>query len=92
LTLLLIGGLLGFFNAGWYAILNANLYKTKPGQSGSVLALDNVAGMFGKNLSFITGLVAQANGLQSAMWLLLAGPDAILIGLPSNRQFSQVVK
>jgi FSR family fosmidomycin resistance protein-like MFS transporter len=91
-SIIFLVGLLGFFNAGWYAILKANLYKTKPGQSGSVLALDNVAGMFGKTLPFIHDLVAQAYGLQSAMWLLLEGPVALLIELPSNRQFSQVVK
>ena len=85
---LVLAGLLGFFNAGWYAILKANLYKTLPGQSGSVLALDNVSGMFGKALPFIIGLAAQAYGLQSAMWLLLAGPIALLIGLPSKRQLT----
>jgi MFS transporter, FSR family, fosmidomycin resistance protein len=89
---LILVGLLGFFNAGWYAILKANLYKTMPGQSGSVLALDNISGMFGKMLPFIIGLVAQAYGLQSAMWLLLAGPIALLIGLPSKRQITQASK
>jgi hypothetical protein len=58
---------LEFFNAGWYAIFKANLYKTMPGQWGSVLALDNDAGMFGKTLPFIIGLVAQVYGLQSAL-------------------------
>jgi FSR family fosmidomycin resistance protein-like MFS transporter len=78
--------LLGFFNAGWYAILKANLYKTMPGQSGSVLALDNVSGMFGKLLPLAIGFAAQCYGLQSAMWLLLAGPIVLLVGLqPRNR-------
>lgn len=81
---LILVGLLGFFNAGWYAILRANLFKSMPGQSGSVLALDNVAGMVGKLLPLSIGLVAQAYGLQSAMWLLLAGPIVLLIGLPFN--------
>jgi FSR family fosmidomycin resistance protein-like MFS transporter len=83
---LILVGLLGFFNAGWYAILRANLFKSMPGQSGSVLALDNVAGMFGKLLPLGIGLAAQAYGLQSAMWLLLAGPIVLLIGLPSRNQ------
>ena len=81
---LILVGLLGFFNAGWYAILKANLYKSMPGQSGSVLALDNISGMFGKILPFIMGITAQAFGLQSAMWLLMAGPIALLIGLPKT--------
>lgn len=83
---LILVGLLGFFNAGWYAILKANLYKTMPGQSGSVLALDNVSGMFGKLMPLAIGLAAQAYGLQSAMWLLLAGPIVLLVGLqPGHR-------
>lgn len=79
LTLL---GLLGFFNSGWYAILKANLFSALPGRSGAVLALDNVSGMFGKLLPFGIGLAAQGFGLGAAMWLLLAGPLALLIGLP----------
>jgi len=89
---IILVGLLGFFNAGWYAILKANLFKTMPGQSGSVQALDNISGMFGKTLPVIIGLVAQAYGLQSAMWLLLAGPIALLIGLPSKSQSKQAAK
>jgi FSR family fosmidomycin resistance protein-like MFS transporter len=81
---LVLVGLLGFFNAGWYAILKANLFRSMPGQSGSVLALDNVSGMVGKLLPLVIGLAAQAYGLQSAMWLLLAGPIVLLFGLPSG--------
>jgi MFS transporter, FSR family, fosmidomycin resistance protein len=79
---LVIVGLMGFFNAGWYAILRANLYSTMPGQSATVMALDNVSGLFGKLLPLGIGFAAQAFGLQWAMWLLLAGPIALLIGLP----------
>jgi len=79
---LLAVGLMGFFNTGWYAILRANLYSSMPGQSGTVMALDNVSGFFGKLLPLGIGLAAQAFGLQWAMWLLLAGPIALLIGLP----------
>ena len=79
---LVLIGLLGFFNSGWYAILKANLYAEMPGQSGTVLALDNVAGFFGKILPLLIGLAASAVGLSAAMWLLLAGPIALLLGLP----------
>jgi FSR family fosmidomycin resistance protein-like MFS transporter len=79
---LVLLGMLGFFNSGWYAILKARLYSSMPGQSGSVLALDNVSGFFGKLIPFGIGLAAQAFGLQAAMWLLLAGPIALLIGIP----------
>jgi MFS transporter, FSR family, fosmidomycin resistance protein len=87
---LILLGLMGFFNAGWYAILQGNLYKSMPGQSGTVLALGNIAGLFGKLLPFGIGLVAHAWGLQSAMWLLLAGPLVLLVGLPSKRADAQV--
>ena len=48
----------------------------------SAIALGNVAGLFGKLLPFGIGLAAQAYGLHFAMWLLLAGPIALFIGLP----------
>ncbi|MBI3738327.1 MAG: MFS transporter, partial [Chloroflexi bacterium] len=63
-------------------ILKANLFSTLPGKSGTVQALDNVSGMFGKLIPFGIGLAAQAFGLAAAMWLLLAGPIALFIGLP----------
>jgi FSR family fosmidomycin resistance protein-like MFS transporter len=87
---LAIVGLMGFFNAGWYAILRANLYSAMPGQSGTVMALDNVSGLFGKLLPLGVGFAAQAFGLQWAMWLLLAGPIALFIGLPRKRLVSNV--
>jgi MFS transporter, FSR family, fosmidomycin resistance protein len=79
---LVLVGLLGFFNSGWYAILKGRLYSTLPGQSGTVMALDNIAGLLGGLLPFGIGLAADAFGLQVAIWLLLAGPVALLIGLP----------
>lgn len=75
-------GLLGFFNSGWYAILKANLFSSLPGKSGTVQALDNISGLFGKLIPLGIGFAAQAFGLGIAMWLLLAGPIALLIGLP----------
>ena len=83
---LLIIGLMGFFTAGWYAILRARLYSSMPGRSGTVMALDNLSGLFGKLLPFGVGLAAQAYGLQWAMWLLMAGPVALFIGIPKQSQ------
>jgi FSR family fosmidomycin resistance protein-like MFS transporter len=79
---LVIAGLLGFFNSGWYAILQGRLYTSMPSQSASIMALSNVAGLLGGLLPLLIGLVADAYGLQAAMWLLLAGPIAMLLGLP----------
>ena len=81
---LVIAGAMGFFNAGWYAILKANMFTAMPGQSGIAQALDNVGGMFGKLLPFGIGLAAQSYGLGPAMWLMLAGPLALLVGLPRH--------
>jgi FSR family fosmidomycin resistance protein-like MFS transporter len=86
---LVILGATGFFNAGWYAILKANLFSAMPGQSGITQALDNVSGMFGKLLPFGIGLAAESFGLGPAMWLLLAGPLALLIGLPRRLEPSR---
>ncbi|MBI3151722.1 MAG: MFS transporter [Chloroflexi bacterium] len=77
-------GFMGFFNSGWYAILKANLFDSMHGQSGAVLTLDNVSGLFGKLIPFGIGLAAHNFGIGAAMWLLLAGPIALFIGLPRN--------
>jgi len=82
---LFILGLLGFFNSGWYAILKAELYKTIPDQSGSMLVLDNLGAVLGKTIPLGMGLLAQAFGLGPAMWVLLAGPIALFIGLPRRQ-------
>jgi FSR family fosmidomycin resistance protein-like MFS transporter len=79
---LILVGLLGFFNSGWYAILQGRLYASLPGQGGTVLAVGNLVGWFGKLLPLGIGLAADVFGLQAAMWLLLAGPLALLVGLP----------
>ena len=46
------------------------------------LALNNISGLFGNLLPFGIGVVAQVYGLQWAMWLLLAGPNSLFIGIP----------
>ena len=79
---LLLLGLLGFFNAGWYAILKGQLYSTMPGQSGTVMTVGNVFGFVGGLIPLVLGLVAAQAGLNVTMWLLLLGPGALLAGLP----------
>ena len=84
---LILVGLLGLLNSGWYAILRANLFTAMPGKSGAVLVLDNISGFFGRLLPFGIGLAAQAYGLGVAIWILLLGPLALIIGLP--RRYSK---
>lgn len=83
---LLLVGLLGVFNSGWYAILQGRLYSTLPGKSGTVMALGNITGLAGGLLPLAIGLAADAFGLRVAIWFLLAGPIALLIGLPRDRE------
>jgi len=89
---LVLVGLLGFFNSGWYAILQGRLYSAMPGQSGAVMTLGNLAGLIGDLLPFLIGLLADRFGLPAAMWLLLAGPIALLIGLPFHREAAKTAK
>jgi len=78
---LLIVGLLGLLNAGWYSILKGELYTTMTGQSGTVIALSNLGGLIGGLIPLTIGLIAQHYGLQNTIWLLIAAPVGLLIGL-----------
>ncbi|HWS55468.1 MAG TPA: hypothetical protein VN228_15125, partial [Pyrinomonadaceae bacterium] len=78
---LVLLGLLGFANAGWYAILQAQLYASMPGRSGAALTLSNMAGLAGSFIPLALGAFAERYGLESMMWLLLAGPVSLLVGL-----------
>lgn len=81
-TKLLLLGLLGFANAGWYAVIKAKLYDELPGQSGMVaMTLGNVFGLLGSLVPLALGAYAEAYGLGSTMWLLALGPVALLAGL-----------
>jgi MFS transporter, FSR family, fosmidomycin resistance protein len=83
---LVILALLGIFNAGWYAILQGQLYSAMPGQSGTVMSVSNVSGLLGSVIPLALGMVAERLGLGVAVWLLLLGPIALLIGLPRRRR------
>ncbi len=79
---LVLLGLLGLFNAGWYSVLKGQLYSAMPGQSGTVLTVDNVFGLVGGLIPAGLGLVAQRFDLRVAMWLRMLGPIALAVGLP----------
>jgi FSR family fosmidomycin resistance protein-like MFS transporter len=86
---LVLLGLIGITNAGWYAILKAQLYAAMPERSGAALALNNVSGLIGGMLPLALGLFAERFGLASMMWLLLAGPLAFLVAIPRREKNSQ---
>ena len=74
-------GLLGFANAGWYAILKARLYEELPGRSGTAMTLGNVFGLLDGLVPLALGAYAQRHGLASMMWLLALGPACLVAGL-----------
>ena len=82
---LLILAFIGFFNAGWYSILKGQLYSSMPGQSGMVMAVNNISGLLGSLLPFAIGMAAEQFGLDVAIWLVMLGPVALLIGIPHRK-------
>jgi FSR family fosmidomycin resistance protein-like MFS transporter len=78
---LLLLGLLGLSNAGWYAVLKAKLYEEFPGRSGTAMAAANVYGLAASFVPLALGAFAERYGLAPMMWLLAAGPVALLVGL-----------
>jgi len=76
--------LVNIFNTGWYPILQGRLYSSLPGQSASIMAIGAVTDPLAKLLPLLIGILADRFGLGIAMWVLLLGPIALLIGLPKN--------
>ena len=85
-TKLVVLGLLGFANAGWYAILKAQLYEELPGRSGTAMTLGNVFGLVGGLIPLALGAFAQRFGLGAMMWLLAIGPLTLVVGLLTVRE------
>ena len=79
-----------FFNTGWYPILQGQLYSHLPGQSASIMAIGAVTAPIAKFFQLAIGFLADQFGLQAAMWVLLLGPIALLIGLPRNNGQPQI--
>jgi FSR family fosmidomycin resistance protein-like MFS transporter len=63
-------------------VLQGQVYSAMPGRSGSVMTVGTFFSVLGAGLPFAVGAAAQAFGLGTAMWLLILGPVALLIGLP----------
>ncbi len=74
-------GALGFMNAGWYAILQAQLYQSMQGRSGRVSGVSSMAYTFWALVPLGVGALAAVVGLDVAMWVLLSGPVVIFVGL-----------
>ena len=79
---LIVAALMGLSSAGWYAVLKARLYSEVPDRSGTVMTLGSISGLAGGLIPLGIGLAASSWGLGPTMWLLMAGPIAIAVGLP----------
>ncbi len=84
-TKIVLVALLGLLHAGWYPILQAQLYQSMPGKSGRVMTVGNLAGLAGSLIPFVIGALAQRYNLESALWALLLGPLALILGIPRGR-------
>jgi FSR family fosmidomycin resistance protein-like MFS transporter len=84
LKLILLAAL-GLAGSGWYPVLQARLYTAMPDRSGTVMALTAVTAPITAAFPFALGLAAQGFGLDQALWLLLAGPLALVIWIPRSR-------
>jgi len=82
---LILVGVLGVLNAGWYAIPKGQLYTTMPGQSGTVMTIDNIFGIIGALIPLGIGWLALHFGLDVAIWFVILGPIALLLGIPHFR-------
>ena len=67
--------------AGWYAVLRAKCYEVLPGQSGVVVSVTSLANISSLFVPLLLGGIADAFGLQAAMWLLIIGPIALIWGV-----------
>jgi FSR family fosmidomycin resistance protein-like MFS transporter len=72
---------ISFSTAGWFAILRAKCFEMLPGQSGLVIAATSLVNVVSLFVPVILGGIADALGLQAAMWLLAIGPVALIIGV-----------
>ncbi len=76
---LVLVALLGLLNSGWYAVPQARLYETLPGQSGAAVAVGGLGGLAGSTIPVALGAAAAAFGLGATMWALLLAPVALIL-------------
>lgn len=72
---------IAFSTSGWFAILRAKCFEVLPGQSGLVIAVTSLANVSSLFVPVIVGGIADAIGLQAAMWVLAIGPVALILGV-----------
>jgi FSR family fosmidomycin resistance protein-like MFS transporter len=71
---------LSLVTATWYPVLQAELYRSLPGQSGTAVSLLSTAGLVGGLGPLAVGFLAGQLGLGSALAVLVVVPVAVLLG------------
>jgi FSR family fosmidomycin resistance protein-like MFS transporter len=70
---------LSFVTSAWYPVLQAELYRSLPGRSGTVVSLLSAAGLVGGLGPLAVGFAAGQFGLGPALALLVVVPVSILV-------------
>ena len=71
-----------FITLGWYSVMQGEAYASSPGRSGTVMAINSMAGILGAAFPWLIGWSAGHVGLASAMWILLLGPLSLVLFVP----------
>lgn len=86
----MLGGINGFLNAGWYSVLQGNLYSALPERSASIMLLDNIFSIGRTVTPLLIGLSATRFGLGPTMVFPLIACAALWMGLPRPATFWRV--
>jgi MFS transporter, FSR family, fosmidomycin resistance protein len=78
---LVLLGILTIVTAPWYPVLQAQLYRSLPGQSGVAVSLSSAAALLGSAVPLAVGFLAQRFGLGWALTGLAVAPVCLLGGL-----------
>ncbi len=79
-----------FLTLGWYPVLQGEAYATIPERSGTVMAINSLAGIIGGVLVWSIGWGAEQFGLQTAMWLLWLGAITLVLFVPKPEILSTI--
>lgn len=79
-------GLVGILQAGWYAIPQGRLFTALRGTAGTAIALSSVAAAGGALVPLAVGALAERAGLQAALWIPMLAPLALLVFAKSERK------
>jgi FSR family fosmidomycin resistance protein-like MFS transporter len=83
---LVILGLLTVVTTPWYPVLQAQLYRSLPGESGIVVSLSSASSLLAGAVPLAVGFLAQGFGLAWALAGLAMAPLGILAGAGRGRR------